>query len=90
MGSMEQVPLDFSQLQNAEAPETLERMNIAELKSRYVQSTGYEPGTRFIGKTEPELRAIYLEGIQNKEAALQRLRDIDSGYDGIGDAWSGK
>ncbi len=84
MGSMEQVPLDF------EAEENLERLSTEELKDRYVKSVGYEPGMRFIGKTEPELREIYIEGINNKEAALQRLRDIDSGYDGIGDTWSGK
>ncbi len=84
MGSMEQVPLDF------EAEENLERLSTEELKDRYVKSVGYEPGMRFIGKTEPELREIYIEGINNKEAALQRLRDIDSGDNGVGDAWSGK
>lgn len=84
MGSMEQVPLDF------EAEENLERLSTEELKDRYVKSVGYEPGMRFIGKTEPELREIYIEGINNKEAALQRLRDIDSGDNGVGDAWSKK
>ena len=84
MGSMEQVPLDF------EAEENLERLSTEELKDRYVKSVGYEPGMRFIGKTEPELREIYIEGINNKEAALQRLRDIDSGDNGVGDTWSKK
>jgi hypothetical protein len=84
MGNMEQMPLNF------QAPETLERLSTEELKTRYVESVGYEPGLRFIGKTEDALREIYMEGINDKEAGLQRLRDIDAGDDGMGDAWSGK
>ncbi len=84
MGNMEQIPIDFN------APETLDRLSTEELLARYVTNVGYEPGMRFIGKTEEELRTIYIEGIKDKEAGLQRLRDIDAGDDGVGDAWSGK
>ena len=87
---MEQMPLEFSELQNVEAPETLERLSTKELKGRYVESVGFEPGMRFIGKTDKEIREIYIEGIKDKEAGLQRLRDMDAGDDGVGDAWSGK
>lgn len=84
MGNMEQIPIDF------EAEEKLENLSTEELLGRYVKSIGLEPGMRFIGKTEEELRAIYIQGIKDKEAGLQQIRDIDAAYDGIGDAWSGK
>lgn len=84
MGSMEQMPLEFT------AEESLERLSTEELKVRYTESVGYEPGMRFIGRTEEELREIYLEGIRDKEAGLQRLSDIDAGDNGIGDAWGRK
>lgn len=80
---MEQVPLDFSQsrLQNAEAPKTLERMNIEELEALYRKAVEKDPKFRFLGAGEENRKKILIEGILNPEKGLERLGLIDSGDD---------
>lgn len=76
-----QIPLDFNAPLPEEAEAKLETLPTEELERRYHENTGKNPGFRFRDVTEDQRREYLIEGINNKEAALHRLAEIDAADD---------
>lgn len=87
---MQQIPLDFGSNDKSKTPKTenenLEDLSTKELESRYKANVGKDPQFRFRSETEAERRRILIEGIRDKEKALNRLRIIDAADKNEGDA----
>lgn len=79
VSSLEQYPphVEANKERPTETRETLEQLETSVLRQRYQESTGKDSNYRFHMATEDVLRAILIEGILNKDAAIERLRAID-------------
>ena len=82
VSSLEQYPLhvEANEEPSVETEDALKKLETPALRKRYQESTGKDSSYRFHMATEDVLRAILIEGILNKDAALDRLRAIDSDH----------